>query len=68
MLGRDPGRLPGENRATASGQLEAAAAAAWAEALGCDARLLGEPAAHLVPGGGRLQDLNGVYIAGVAAG
>jgi len=51
----------------ASGQLEAAAAATWAEALGCDARLLGGPGAHLVPGGARLQDLNGVYMADMGA-
>jgi hypothetical protein len=51
----------------ASGKLEAAAAAAWAEALGCEARLLGEPGAHLVPGGARLRGLNGVYMAGVGA-
>jgi hypothetical protein len=43
----------------ASGQLDAAAAAVWAAALGCDARLLGEPGAHLVPGGAQLRDLNG---------
>jgi hypothetical protein len=33
----------------ASGKLEAAAAQAWAEALGCDAGLLSEPGTHLVP-------------------
>lgn len=51
----------------ASGQLEAVAAAVWAQALGCDARLLGEPGAHLVPGGAQLRDLNGVYMASVGA-
>ena len=49
------------------GELEAAAAAAWAEALGCDLRLLGEPGAHLVPGGARLRGRNAVYMAEVRA-
>ena len=49
------------------GELEAAAAEVWAETLGCDLRLLGEPGGHLVPGGARLQDLNGVYMAAVGA-
>jgi hypothetical protein len=48
-------------------ELEALAAAAWAESLGCDLRLLGEPGGHLVPGGRRLRDLNGVYMAGLGA-
>jgi len=51
----------------AGGELEAAAAAAWAEALGCDLRLLAEPGAHMVPGGARLRDRNAVYMAGVRA-
>ena len=51
----------------ASELLEAAAAAAWAEALGCDTRLPGEPGAHLVHGGPLLRDLNGVYIASLGA-
>ena len=51
----------------AVGELEAAAAAAWADGLGCDPRLLGEPGAHLVPGGPGLRDLHGVYMAGVGA-
>ena len=51
----------------ASGQLETVAAAAWADVLGCDARLLGEPGAHLVPGGAPLRDRNGVYMARVGA-
>jgi hypothetical protein len=50
-----------------SGELEAAAAAAWAEALGCDLRLLGEPGGHMVPGGARLREVNAVYMAGVRA-
>jgi hypothetical protein len=49
----------------ATGELGAAAAAAWAEALGCDLRLLDEPGGHLVPGGARLRELNGVYMASV---
>ena len=49
------------------GELEAGAAAAWAEALGCDLRLLGEPGAHLVPGGARLRGRNAVYMADVRA-
>jgi len=51
----------------AIGELESAAAAAWAEAVGCNLRLLGEPGGHLVPGGARLGDLNGVYLAAVRA-
>src|SRR6516165_9841336 len=51
----------------AGGELEAAAAAAWAEALGCDLRLLGEPGAHIVPGGARLRGRNAVYMAPVRA-
>lgn len=51
----------------ASRELESAAAAAWAEALGCDLRLLGEPGGHMVPGGVRLRGLNAVYMAGVGA-
>lgn len=51
----------------AIGELEATAAATWAEALGCDLRLLSEPGGHLVLGGGRLRDLNGVYIAALGA-
>lgn len=49
------------------GELEAAAAAAWADGLGCDPRLLAEPGAHLVTGGAELRELHGVYIAGVGA-
>ncbi|HEY2080787.1 MAG TPA: GNAT family N-acetyltransferase [Streptosporangiaceae bacterium] len=49
----------------ATEELEAAAAAAWTEALGCDLRLLNEPGGHLVPGGARLRELNGVYMASV---
>ena len=49
----------------AIGELDAAATTAWAEALGCDLRLLGEPGGHLVPGGARLRELNGVYMAGL---
>jgi GNAT superfamily N-acetyltransferase len=59
--------LPGENRVMADGELQAAAAAAWAEALGCDLRLLGEPGAHMVPGGAWLRGRNAVYMAGVRA-
>jgi hypothetical protein len=59
--------LPGENRVMVGGELEAAAAAAWAEALGCDLRLLGEPGAHMVPGGAPLRGRNAVYMAGVRA-
>jgi GNAT superfamily N-acetyltransferase len=59
--------LPGENRVMAGGELEAAAAAAWAEALGCDLRLLGEPGAHMVPGDARLRGRNAVYMAEVRA-
>jgi len=51
----------------AIGELESAVAATWAEALGCDLRLLGEPGGHLVPGGAQLRDLNGVYLAAVRA-
>ena len=51
----------------AGGELEAAAAAAWAEALGCDLRLLGEPGAHMVPGGAGLRGRNAVYMARVGA-
>ena len=47
------------------GELEAAAAAAWAEALGCDLLLLGEPGAHIVPGGAWLRGRNVVYMAEV---
>jgi hypothetical protein len=47
----------------ATEELQTAAAAAWAEALGCDLRLLDEPGGHLVPGGARLRELNGVYLA-----
>lgn len=36
---------------------------AWAQALGCDVRLLSRPGVHLVPGGERLQGLSGVYAA-----
>jgi hypothetical protein len=35
--------------------------------LGCDLRLLGEPGAHMVPGGARLRGVNAVYMAGVRA-
>ena len=49
------------------GELETAAVAAWAEALGCDLRLLGEPGAHMVPGGARLRGRNVVYMAEVRA-
>jgi hypothetical protein len=49
------------------GALEAAAAAAWAEALGCDLLLLGEPGSHLVPGGAWLRGRNVVYMAEVRA-
>jgi GNAT superfamily N-acetyltransferase len=51
----------------ASTELEAVAAAAWAEALGCEPRLLGEPGGHMVPGGARLRDLDAVYLASVRA-
>ena len=53
----------------AGGELEAAAAAAaaWAEALGCDLRLLGEPGAHMVLGGAWLRGRNALYMAGVRA-
>jgi hypothetical protein len=51
----------------ASRELEAAAAAAWAEALGCDLHQLAEPGGHLVPGGTRLRDRNAVYMASVRA-
>jgi hypothetical protein len=44
---------PGENPAMADRDLEAAAATAWAETLGCDRQLLAEPGWHMVPGGGR---------------
>src|SRR5262245_41819424 len=56
-----------ENCAMASELLEAAAAAAWAEDLGCDTRLPGQPGGHLVHGGPLLRDLNGVYIASLGA-
>lgn len=46
-------------------ELTVAAARAWAAALGCDRRLLGEPGAHLVPGGPRLAGFRGVYLASV---
>jgi hypothetical protein len=50
------------------GELEAAAAAAWAEALGCDLLLLlGEPGAHIVPGDAWLRGRNVVYMAEVRA-
>lgn len=51
----------------ANGELEAAATAAWAETLGCELRLLGEPGGHMVPGGAGLRNLNAVYMAGVRA-
>jgi len=51
----------------AIGELESAAVAAWADALGCDLRLLSEPGGHLVPGGAQLRDFNGVYLAAVRA-
>ena len=35
--------------------------------LGCDLRLLGEPGAHIVPGGARLRGRNAVYMAPVRA-
>lgn len=47
--------------------LEAAAATAWAEALGCDRQLLAEPGWHMVPGGAGLRDRNAVYMAGMGA-
>jgi acetyltransferase (GNAT) family protein len=47
--------------------LEAAAATAWAEALGCDRQLLAEPGWHMVPGGAGLRDRNAVYMAGMRA-
>jgi Acetyltransferase (GNAT) family len=59
--------MPGQNRVMAGGELEAAAAAAWAEALGCDLRLLGEPGAQMVPGGAGLRGRNAVYMAEVRA-
>jgi len=49
----------------ASGKLEAAAAQAWAEALGCDVGLLSEPGTHLVAGGAGLHGFAGVYLASV---
>ena len=36
---------------------------AWAQALGCDVRLLHQPGVHVVPGGERLQGLAGIYMA-----
>jgi GNAT superfamily N-acetyltransferase len=36
---------------------------AWAQALGCDVRLVHRPGVHVVPGGERLQGLAGVYMA-----
>lgn len=46
-------------------ELTVAAARAWAAALGCGPRLLGEPGAHLVPGGPGLAGFRGVYLASV---
>lgn len=56
-----------EDHAVTGVELEAVAAATWAEGLGCDPRLLGEAGAHLVPGGAGLADFNGVYMARVGA-
>ena len=36
---------------------------AWAQALGCDLRLLRQPGVQVVPGGERLQGLAGIYMA-----
>jgi GNAT superfamily N-acetyltransferase len=49
----------------ADGELEAAAAQAWAGALGCGAQLPAEPGAHLIPGGPGLRGLRGIYMASV---
>jgi hypothetical protein len=48
----------------AAGQC-AAVGRAWATALGCDPGLLGEPGAHLVPGGAQLRGFAGVYLASI---
>jgi GNAT superfamily N-acetyltransferase len=47
--------------------LEAAAARAWAEALGCELQLLAEPGGHMVPGGVGLRGRDAVYMASVCA-
>ncbi len=44
-------------------ELTTAAARTWAAALGCAPGLLGEPGAHLVPGGAQLRRFPGVYLA-----